>query len=172
MADASTPSSTAGEPDPIVRCLDRWHEFLRAGDPAMLDEILHEDCVFVSPIVFTPQEGREVTKLYLTAAGNTLGGGEGGDNSSSPGTDRARAFRHPSGGEWDGRFRYARIIREGHHGVLEFETTISGTYVNGVDMITCDDDGRIVDIKVMIRPLQAVNAVHEQMKAMLERLSD
>jgi hypothetical protein len=168
MADAPTPSSTAGEPDPIVGCLDRWHEFLRTGDAAMLDGILHDDCVFSSPIVFTPQEGKEVTKLYLTAAGNTLGG----DSSPSPEADRvARTFKHPSGAEWDGRFRYARIIREGHHGVLEFETTISGLYVNGVDMITCDDDGRIVDFKVMIRPLQAVNAVHEQMKAMLESLS-
>jgi hypothetical protein len=52
--------------------------------------------------------------------------------------------------------------------VLEFETTVSGKYVNGVDVIRCDDSGRIVEFRVMIRPLQAVNVVHEQMRAMLE----
>jgi hypothetical protein len=55
--------------------------------------------------------------------------------------------------------------------MLEFETTMDGKYVNGVDIITCDDDGAIVEFKVMIRPLQAVNLVHGAMKAMLERLS-
>ena len=62
-------------------------------------------------------------------------------------------------------------MRDGHDAVLEFETTIGGKYVNGIDLITCDDDGRIVEFKVMIRPLQAVNIVHEQMRAMLESMS-
>ena len=55
--------------------------------------------------------------------------------------------------------------------VLEFETSIDGKYVNGIDMITCDDDGMITEFKVMIRPLQAINLVHEQMKAMLEQMA-
>ena len=54
--------------------------------------------------------------------------------------------------------------------MLEFETSIEGKYVNGVDIITCDDDGMITEFKVMIRPLQAINLVHAQMKAMLETL--
>ena len=54
--------------------------------------------------------------------------------------------------------------------MLEFETTIKGKYVNGVDIIRCNDAGKIVEIRVMIRPLQAINLVHEQMKAALERM--
>jgi hypothetical protein len=148
--------------DPIDRCLDRWHAFMRAGDPGLLDDLLADDCVFLSPIVFTPQQGKDVTKLYLTAAGATLGGGGKGQR-----TEPAE----PADGEWDGRFRYVRDVRQGHDAVLEFETTLGGKYVNGVDLITCDDDGRIVAFKVMVRPLQAVNAVHEQMRAALERMS-
>ena len=56
--------------------------------------------------------------------------------------------------------------------MLEFDTAVDGKYANGVDIITCDDDGKIVEFKVMMRPLQAIHAVHAQMKAMLERLSD
>ena len=54
--------------------VERWHRHLRGDLPGGLDELLHEDVVFYSPIVYTPQEGREITKLYLTAAGQTLPG--------------------------------------------------------------------------------------------------
>ena len=54
--------------------------------------------------------------------------------------------------------------------MLEFETTVQGKYVNGVDIIRCNDEGRIVEFRVMIRPLQAVNLVHEQMRAQLEAM--
>jgi len=156
MADATTP---------IERCLEHWHEYLRSGDTDLLDDLLHDDCVFLSPIVFTPQEGKEITKLYLTAAGNTLGGKDD-DPASAP-----AAAPPAAAGGWDGKFRYTRKVHTGNDAVLEFETTMAGKYVNGVDLITCNDEGRIVEFKVMIRPLQAVNLVHEQMKAMLERLA-
>jgi hypothetical protein len=78
--------------------------------------------------------------------------------------------RHPDGGEWDGRFRYVREVLGEHDAVLEFETTMQGKYVNGVDMIRCDDEGRIVDFKVMVRPQQAVEAVRELMMRALEQL--
>ncbi len=54
--------------------------------------------------------------------------------------------------------------------MLEFETTIDGKYVNGVDIIRCNDQGRIIEFRVMIRPLQAVNAVHRQMGETLEKM--
>ena len=60
----------------------------------------------------------------------------------------------------------------GNHAVLEFETRVGDKYVNGVDIITCNDEGKIVEFKVMIRPLQAVNLMHQQMAAMLEKLKD
>ncbi len=143
--------------DPINGCIARWHEHMKGRLDGGLDAILHPDVVFMSPIVFTPQRGIDITKAYLTAAGGTLGG----DDDASSGPD--------SGG--GGTFRYSKEILDGHHGVLEFETSIDGKYVNGIDMITCDDDGMITEFKVMIRPLQAINLVHEQMKAMLEKMA-
>ena len=149
-----------GTPAPIDTCIANWHRHLRGELPGGLDAILHEDCTFLSPIVFTPQQGRDITKLYLTAAGSTLGGGDGDV------TDAINA------GSSDGNFRYVNEVLHGHHAVLEFETTVDGKYANGVDIITCDDDAMITEFKVMMRPLQAINAVHAQMKAMLERLAD
>ncbi len=146
--------------DPIHGCIERWHRHIRGALPGGLDALLHEDCVFFSPIVFTPQRGREITKLYLRAAGSTLADADADDPAASI-----------SDG---GSFRYTKEILQGHHAMLEFETTVDvegeAKYANGVDIITCDDVGMIVEFKVMMRPLQAINAVHAQMKAMLEQL--
>jgi hypothetical protein len=57
-----------------------------------------------------------------------------------------------------------------HDAVLEFETVMKGTYVNGIDLIRCDDEGLICDFKVMIRPLRALDAVRELMVAALGEL--
>lgn len=149
-----------GDVDMIETTVAKWHQHLRGELPGGLDELLHDDVVFLSPIVFTPQEGKEVTKLYLTAAGQTFTG----DKSDAGGSG-------PAKGGSSGGFRYVKEVLAGHHAVLEFETSMEGKYVNGVDIITCDDDGKIIEFKVMIRPLQAVNAVHAQMKAMLEMMS-
>lgn len=54
--------------------------------------------------------------------------------------------------------------------MLEFETEIDGKYVNGVDIITFNDEGKIIEFKVMMRPLQAINLMHEKMRAMLEKM--
>jgi hypothetical protein len=59
----------------------------------------------------------------------------------------------------------------GDTAVLEFETTMEEKYVNGVDIIRCNEEGRIIELRVMIRPLQAVNLVHQQMAAMLDSMS-
>lgn len=145
------------ENDPIHGCIERWHEHMKGRLDGGLDAILHPDVVFLSPIVFTPQRGIDITKAYLMAAGGTLGGEEPG------------AAIEPSSGE--GAFRYTKEILDGNHAVLEFETSIEGKYVNGIDMMTCDDDGLITEFKVMIRPLQAINLVHAQMGAMLEKMA-
>jgi len=140
----------------IEATIDRWHAVLRGeGD---LDDLLHEDCTFWSPVVFRPQEGRELTRLYLTAASQVFPG-------DAPGEEA------PTDGDDSGAFRYVRRILDGQHACLEFETTMGGLAVNGVDLITCDDDGRIVDFKVMLRPIKAVEAVRDRMATMLEELS-
>lgn len=140
----------------IESTIARWHQHLRGEFPGGLDELLHDDVVFFSPVVFTPQRGKAVTKMYLEAAGATLGG----DPDPVARDDGAV----PAVG---GKFRYVGEVMSGHRAVLEFETEMHGKYVNGVDIITCDDDGKIVEFKVMIRPLQAINAVHEAMRTML-----
>jgi hypothetical protein len=143
---------------PIDDVIERWHRHLRGELPGGLDELLDDDVVFYSPIVYTPQEGKAVTKLYLQAAGQTLPGD-------------ASAGAAPSGGDAPGgRFRYTKQVLAGDTAVLEFETTVEGKYVNGVDIIRCNDEGRIVEIRVMLRPLQAINLVHQQMAAMLEKM--
>ncbi|MBD0324078.1 MAG: nuclear transport factor 2 family protein [Aldersonia sp.] len=131
----------------IDEAIKRWHSFVRTGAPADLDAALAEDVVFYSPIVYTPQAGKDITTMYLMAARQTLAGGGA-----------------------DGAFRYTKQVLAGDVAVLEFETTIDDKYVNGVDIIRCDDSGRIVEFRVMLRPLQAVNIVHEQMRAMLESM--
>ena len=141
--------------EPIHRCIERWHQHIRSELPGGLDALLHDECVFLSPIVFTPQRGKEVTKLYLRAAGSTLADVDPAADSASDST----------------AFRYTKEIRHGHHAMLEFETVVDGKYANGVDIISCDDDGMIIEFKVMMRPLQAINAVHAQMQAALEQLS-
>ncbi len=142
----------------INQAIESWHAFLRGETD--LDEVLHKDCVFWSPVLFRPQEGRELTKLYLAAAYQVFPGDsevetdEGGD---------------PIGGT--SGFRYTRRILDGNHAALEFETTMGGVAVNGVDLITCDDDGRIIEFKVMLRPRKAMEKVQEQMVAAIEALS-
>jgi ketosteroid isomerase-like protein len=131
----------------IEKVVERWHRYLSGEDPNGLAELLADDVVFYSPIVYTPQRGKDITLLYLQAAKQTLPGDGGG-----------------------GGFRYTKQVLAGDTAVLEFETSVDGKYVNGVDIIRCDDNGQIVEFRVMIRPLQAVNIVHEQMRAMLEQL--
>jgi len=126
-----------------VKTLELWHEIVEQGDPSRLDEVLAEDCVFLSPVVHTPQKGRELTRLYLTGAMHVLNDG----------------------------FRYDKEIVSSNHAVLEFFCEVDGISVNGVDIMTFDADGKIIEFKVMVRPLKAVNALHDRMRAMLEQLA-
>ncbi len=153
--------------DPIHLALDRFHANLRGQLDGGFDALLHPDVVFYSPVVFTPQKGREITKLYLGAAGSTLTG----DKPAAADVADAAAETTTIGGDSDHSFKYTKTIASGHQAMLEFETTMEGKYVNGVDIITCDDDSMITEFKVMMRPLQAVNLVHQQMGAMLEKMS-
>ena len=132
-----------GQTVSIEQALANWHAVAEAGSkPAELSAILHEDAVFHSPVVHTPQRGRPIVHAYLSAAAVSLG------NDS---------------------FRYVREVASGNTAVLEFETQMDGIHVNGIDMITFDQEGRITDFKVMVRPLKAVNKVWEMMAAQLER---
>ena len=124
--------------------LERWHQGLESKDSNFLDEILDDSCVFTSPIVFKPIEGKEMSKLYLMGAGQTF--------------DMRR-------------FKYVRELVDGLDTVLEFETYIDDISVNGVDIIRWNEEGRITDFKVMIRPLQAIGALQKKMSEALERFN-
>jgi hypothetical protein len=140
----------------IEKCIADWHEYINGKNFAGLQALVADDCVFVSPIVFTPQKGKDLTLAYLQAAGATLGGqGVSGDSEPAQGL---------------GKFKYTKEILQGNYAALEFETEMDGKYVNGVDIITCNDKGKIIEFRVMIRPLQAVNLVHAAMRAMLEKV--
>jgi len=146
--------------------IDQWHRHLRGELPGGLDALLDDDVVFYSPIVFTPQRGKAITSLYLQAAAQALPGEESAA-SDAAGAASVGADAPLGGGTG---FRYTKKVLAGDTAVLEFETTIEGKYVNGVDIIRCNDSGRIVEFRVMIRPLQAVNLVHRQMGETLERM--
>ena len=140
----------------IEQLIDKWHAHLRGQLPGGLDELLDDDVIFYSPVVYTPQRGKAITKLYLEAAGQSLPG-----DTTAASTDA---------GDDSKRFRYTKTVLAGDTAVLEFETTVQGKYVNGVDIIVGNYAGRIVEFRVMIRPLQAVDIVHQQMAATLERM--
>ncbi|MCL5042913.1 MAG: nuclear transport factor 2 family protein [Gammaproteobacteria bacterium] len=124
--------------------MQAWHRIVEQQDGSGLDELLADDVVFHSPVVHTPQRGKMITRLYLTAAMQTL---------NAP-----------------GHFKYLRELVDGNNAVLEFQTEIDGVTINGVDMIEWNDAGQIIDFKVMVRPLKAVNAIHQAMGRMLEQM--
>jgi hypothetical protein len=126
----------------IMTALDKWYGYMKSHDRAALWDLLHPDAVFESPVVHSPQCGRDITFKYLLSAEKVLGG---------PG------FRYI--GEWHGDTG----------AVLEFENEIEGIRINGVDIITFADDGRITRFKVMARPLKAINLLHRLMGEQLAK---
>lgn len=121
--------------------LERWHSLLDAKDLNGLDDMLADNATFISPVVHTPQVGKQVTAMYLKAAGLMLVSG--------------------------GNFRYLNEWWNDSSAVLEFEVVVNGITVNGVDMIFWNAEGKIERFKVMVRPLKAVNLVHEAMGRLL-----
>lgn len=127
----------------MQQTLALWHEILRDGAMHRLDEVLAEDCVFVSPVLHTPQLGRELTKMYLGGAFQVF-------NDS---------------------FHYVKEVVSDPHAVLEFECDLDGIFINGVDIMTFDTAGKICEFRVMVRPLKALHLLQERMRQMLENMS-
>ena len=123
--------------------LNAWHEVVKSKSSDQLQQLVADDAVFHSPLVHTPQAGKSLTVAYLTAAMHVLA------NDS---------------------FHYVREVSEGPHSILEFALELEGIAVNGVDMITWNDEGKIIDFKVMIRPYKAIETVRTRMAAILEAL--
>lgn len=121
--------------------LSTWHELVESRNVRGLDALLADNVVFHSPVVHTPQVGKAITIQYLSAA--------------------FQVFFNES-------FKYVREVDGPTDAVLEFQVQIDGISVNGVDMLKWNDEGKIVDFKVLIRPLKAINLIHQKMAAMLQ----
>lgn len=124
--------------------ISTWHSIVDTRDTTGINEILADEVVFYSPVVHAPQTGKAITAMYLSAA--------------------CHVFLNDT-------FRYVREVIDGNDAVLEFVVDIDGITVNGVDMLKWNDAGKLVEFKVMLRPLKAVNLIHEKMGAMLTALS-
>lgn len=128
----------------MPKTIHRWHDYIVRDDAVLLDQLLAEDVIFESPVVFKPQAGKAITFKYLRAAAVVL---------NSP------SFKYL--GEW-----YAD-----RSAVLEFSTEIDGIAINGIDMIHWNDDGLITHFKVMVRPLKAINMLHQKMGERLMQMA-
>ena len=123
--------------------IHKWHEVMKNSELELLDKIIADDATFSSPVVFKPMLGKEITMMYLSAAG--------------------QSFNMQ-------KFQYTKEIHDGMNSVLEFETYIDEISVNGVDIIEWNEDGKIANFKVMIRPFKAVQKVQQKMVEALESL--
>jgi ketosteroid isomerase-like protein len=121
--------------------IEMWHRLVEKRDAQGLDALLADGAVFYSPVVHTPQVGKAITKKYLSAAFQVF---------------------------FNETFRYVRELQAERDAVLEFEVMLDGISVNGVDMIKWNDAGKITEFKVMLRPLKAVNLIHQKMAEMLQ----
>jgi hypothetical protein len=121
--------------------LDAWHRIVVTQDPAGLEALLADDVVFHSPIVHTPQRGKEIVARYLEAA--------------------LHVFYSPS-------FRIVRKLFGEKDAMLEFESEVDGVIINAVDIVEWNHAGQIVDFKVMVRPLKAIGLVQQKMMARLQ----
>ena len=119
-----------------------WHEFVSTKNSAVLKDTLADDVTFYSPVVHTPQKGKPITLRYLEAAHDVL------SNDS---------------------FHYERELIEDDFAVLEFTAEVKGVFINGVDMIRWNEAGKIIEFKVMIRPLQAIKMIQQEMGSRLQQ---
>lgn len=135
---------TADSSRPVPAAIALWHRILETRELGLLDRLLHDDVVFESPVVHTPQRGKAITSLYLRAADEVL-----------------------NNADW----RYLDAWYGPQSAVLEFETRVDGILINGIDMISWDAQDRVTHFKVMVRPLKAIQTLHPAMGAVLMRLA-
>ncbi|MBT7952955.1 MAG: nuclear transport factor 2 family protein [Gammaproteobacteria bacterium] len=126
----------------MINTISTWHQIVKERNESALDQLLSDDVVFYSPVVHTPQPGKKITTLYLSAAFHVF---------------------------INDTFHYVRELTTANDAVLEFEVEIDGIMVNGIDMIRWNEEGKIVEFKVFVRPLKAINLIHQKMAELLER---
>ena len=125
-----------------INPISEWYQLVDAQNTSGISALLAEEVVFYSPVAHTPQLGKAVASKYLTAAFQVF---------------------------FNDTFHYVREISSSHDAVLEFQVDIDGVTVNGVDLIKWNDEGKITEFKVMLRPLKAINLIHQKMAVMLAK---
>src|SRR5215212_2007590 len=125
----------------MINPIEAWRRLVADKDVTGVDSLLAENVVFHSPVVDTPQSGRAITRQYLAAVFDIFA-------------------KHS--------FRYVREVVGEHDAILEFLVEIDGVSVNGVDMIKWNDEGQIVDFKVMLRPFKALKVMQTRVAAILQ----
>ena len=121
--------------------LDSWHDIIRNGDTSTLETLIADDAVFHSPVVHTPQVGKAIVVKYLTAAAMVL---------------------------MNDSFHYVREMVQDHEALLEFQATIDDIVINGIDHIRWNENNQIVEFKVWVRPLKAIQKLHQVMAKQLD----
>jgi hypothetical protein len=147
------PNSRGSEGAPMIDdVIDRWLRYRRSRMPDMLDELLDDDVTYYPPDQHAPVTGKEPTKRHLLVAAIVF------------------PFETTASDPPWGHFRYTKRLAAGDTAMLEFEADLYGGPVNGVDIIRCNDAGRIVEFRIFIRPLPALHAAHGRSKAAFEGL--
>ena len=123
-----------------MNTLKIWHEIVQSKDPQQLDTIIADDCIFYSPVIHTPQEGKDLTMMYLTGA--------------------IKVFNDS--------FHYVKEVVNDQHAILEFSCVVDGISINGVDIIGFDEAGKINEFKVMIRPMKGITTLAAKMMEALK----
>ena len=126
-----------------MKPIEKWHEIVESGESEKLSDLIANDCVFFSPVVFSPQEGKELTIKYLSAAALVFG---------------------------DESFKYTKEIVNENNACLEFELELDGIKINGVDLISWNEENKINEFKVLIRPLKGVQLIHQLMGGTLDKI--
>ena len=126
-----------------MKPIEKWHEIVESGESEKLSDLIDNDCVFFSPVVFSPQEGKELTIKYLSAAALVFG---------------------------DESFKYTKEIVNENNACLEFELELNGIKINGVDLISWNEENKINEFKVLIRPLKGVQLIHQLMGGTLDKI--
>ena len=125
----------------MVTALDSWHDIIRNGDMSALETLIADDAVFHSPVVHTPQVGKAIVLKYLTAAAIVL---------------------------MNDSFHYVREMAQEQEALLEFQATIDDIVINGIDHIRWNDNNQIIEFKVWVRPLTAIQKLHQVMAKQLD----
>ena len=127
----------SAQPHPAVAAsLARWHAMIAGRDLAALPSLMAPGVVFRSPMAHQPYPGRDAVVFILRTVFDV--------------------FEH---------FTYHRelVSDDGLNVVLEFSAEVGGRQLKGVDLIRFDEDGRIVEFEVMVRPMSGLAALGEAM---------